>query len=351
MRLLTRLRWVPWAAALSCGVFLGCAPAPAAAPLGGVDPAAAPTASAHPTRTKAANGSRSSASEPNADASSDTASKVDGLAPPSAEAAATPSDGVTFKETVAQVGDFMTMRLRIVMNGSMGMPIEGMDELAVDLTGEHETRTEVLEVEEGEAVKYRVEYVKDRKRGTMMGQAHDETSPLEGNTYVVDESGGGFQAKRADGRKLSSEEEAELKSNHTNEDGEEENSDDFDFIPDRPIQLGETLPIPEKALKSLGENAEVLSNISLRFDGLRIHEGVEVGVFSLLGNIDADVSMGHVRAKPRGQLWIAVDGEYPTHMDITANVDADVGDEDMRMKGSGTLLLGGAMKYEPVGRR
>jgi hypothetical protein len=240
----------------------------------------------------------------------------------------------------------------MAMNGSMSMPIEGMDDIELDLTGEYETKTEYLKVEEGRPVKYRVDYIADRKRGTMMGQGQNETSSLDGNSYIIDESGGGFVARRADGRKLSPEEESELKSNHTDEEEKKEKSDDdYDFIPDRPLHVGETLPIPEKALKQLEENAALLSNIRLRFDGVRDHDGVEVGVFTLLGNVDSELATGRVRAKPRGEMWVAVDGEYPTYMDFSATFDAKFGDEDVTMQGSGSISIKGAMAYQVAGKR
>jgi hypothetical protein len=355
MRSVTRLRLIPRAASLLlCSVVLACAAPPAAAPLGGSDPEAA-RVSSQPKRPSAEHAQPDTVPEKDTGATSETASKTaepDAL--PSAHAAAPTGDGVSFKSFTSQVGDVVTMRLRMAMNGSMSTPVEGMDDIEIDLTGEYETKTEYLKVEDGRPVKYRIEYVADRKRGTMMGQDSGGASPLDGNTYVIDESGGGFVARRADGRKLTPEEESELKSNHTDEDedGKSKDSDDedYDFIPDRPLHVGETLPIPEKALKDLEENAALLSNIRLRFDGLREHDGVEVGVFTLVGNVDTELPQARVRAKPRGEMWVAVNGEYPTYMDFSASFDAKYGDEDMTMQGSGSVSIKGAMAYRVGGK-
>jgi hypothetical protein len=354
MSTLTGLRSVSWVVAtlLLCSVFVACAPAPAAAPLGGTDPEIERASASQPKRGPAEDAPSDAAPETNRAIASDTASKAAASDAPGAQAAAAPGDGVTFKSFTSQVGDVVTIRLRMAMNGSMSAPLEGMDDVEIDLTGEYETKTEYLKVEDGRPVKYRVEYIADRKRGLMMGQDRSETSPLEGNTYVVDESGGGFAVRRADGRKVTPEEVAELRNNHTDEDEDGEESDkDYDFIPDRPIHVGESFPIPETALKKLEENADLLSNIRLRFDGVRDHQGVEVGVFTLLGNVDSELATGRVRAKPRGEMWIAVNGEYPTYLDLSAHVDAELGDEDMTMQGSGTVSIRGGGAYQVGGKR
>ncbi len=337
-----------------CSVFFACGARPAAAPLGGADQEAASASTAQPKRASAKDAPTDAKSAVDETPASETASKAADPEAPSAPAASATADGVTFKSFTSQVGDVVTMRLRMAMNGSMSTPIEGMDDIEIDLTGEYETKTEYLKIEDGHPVKYRIEYVADRKRGTMMGQDSGGASPLDGNTYVIDESGGGFVARRADGRKLTDEEEAELKSNHTDEDedGKSKSSDeDYDFIPDRPLHVGETLPIPEKALKDLEENAALLSNIRLRFDGLRDHDGVQVGVFTLVGNVDTELPQARVRAKPRGEMWVAVNGEYPTYMDFSASFDAKYGDEDVTMQGSGSVSIKGAMAYQVGGKK
>lgn len=262
------------------------------------------------------------------------------------------SDGVTFTSFAIQAGDVMSMRLRFGLSGSVRVPIEGMDDLDVDVTAQYEMKTEYLKVVDDKVVKYRVEYLKDQKRGTMMGADYSETSPLVGHAYLIDESGGGFVVRRADGRKVTPEEDAALRDKHADEKESGSDDEDYDFIPDRPIVVGEQLPLPEGTLKSLEGSAKVLSDIRLRFDGVRDHEGVPVGVFAIVGNVDSELpSVGRVRAKPRGELWIAVQGKYPTYIDVTASVDADVVSEGMKMKGNGTFLLGGAFGYERAGKR
>jgi hypothetical protein len=349
MRSLIRLR-LRAATLLLCGGVLACAAPPAAAPLGGTDPEPARVSASQPKRGPHAPADR--APETDAESIAEAASKAAAPEALSAPAAAPSGDGVTFKSFTSQVGDVVTIRLSVAVNGSMQMPLDGMDDVEVDLSADYETKTEYLKVEDGQAVKYRVEYVRDRKRGTMMGQDQSETSPLDGNAYVIDESGGQFVVRRADGRKVTPEEETELKGNHTDEDDDGKDSDeDYDFIPDRPIHVGETFPIPENALKKLEENADLLSNIRLRFDGVRDHGGIEVGVFTITGNVDSEIATGRVRAKPRGEMWIAVNGEYPTYMDLSANVDAELGDEDMTMQGSGSISLKCTGAYQVGGKR
>ncbi len=357
MRSVTRLGLVRWGLTpLLCGALAGCAARPNAAPLGGSDPAQAHVAKSQQRRASA---DEASEAAPDTEAPPTTAGAQgpDALAAKTAEPiAADPSQGVTFTTWAIHAGDVMSMRLRFGVNGSVRVPMAGMDDLDVDVTAEYETRTEYLKVADGKVLEYRVEYMRDQIRGTVMGQAHSETSPLAGNAYLIDESGGRFVARRTDGRKITREEEAELRENHDEEkpeggsagsSGGGDEGKEFDFIPDRPIVVGESFPLPEGALKSLKEHADVLSNVRLRFDGVRDHDGVRVGVFTIIGKVDSELpQVGRVRAKPRGEMWVAVDGEYPTHLALTGDVDADVATEGVTLQGNGSFSIGGRFTYE-----
>lgn len=258
------------------------------------------------------------------------------------------SDGYSFVDRPLRVGDQLQASTKVSARGEINLGVGTGTRNSFDVSVKEVTREEYLEIS-GELVKkLRLEVTESELMGSFAGTPSSESSPLSGNAYLVAVNGHSLDIERVDGRQLSDAERQDIEERYQYLLPGEQNPDFEDFLPNRPLRLGEKVHVSEehlaKWMSELSELSETDIDLELTFRRVEPIRGVRCGVFEVSGSARGDIDQFQFRGRLRGQVAIALDGRYATTVNTSGTVelsgpmDGFGGQADVSMLGEYRML-------------
>lgn len=284
---------------------------------------AAPTASAAPVVTATATASE--------------APQATATTPPKPAIPDGKLDTATFTRRASAVGDKETVESLTVMKmaGTINDPKAGAVKFDTDETETVSKVEECLKVDAGSCVQIKVTYKNSRKKGTTMGEAIDEPSPVVSKSYVVEKTADGVKVTKADG---SEPPKAELK----------EVSDDYksfadrgkmkNVLPEKPIKVGDSLDEAAKAMAGLlggSSKGLVVKEAKLKVKDLRVEGGRKIATLDVKITVDsADPNGTKAKVSMTGTVDLLIDSGETVKTNLTGPLDVTMPKNGGRLTGT-----------------